>query len=176
MHFWQLFLFPFLPQIFVLVLFLLIPAWKPRGLNPLLLQLQEPGARSRGAQQASEHREQRSRCSDLGLASLSCSQPGRAIWLQGWQHRRLSQTQGAGARLGSAGHISAWGPKIPAASLCPRGNHSPSPPGASLPSATIAFQSLFPIPPSPSAGHVGSSRGPIGALVPTGAPASIGFD
>lgn len=64
-------------QIFVVVLFLLIPAWKPRGLNPLLLQPQEPGARSRGPQQASEHREQHLRCSNLGLASPSCSQPGR---------------------------------------------------------------------------------------------------
>lgn len=43
-----------------------------------MLQPQERGVRSRCAQQASEHREQRSRCSDLGLASPSCSQPGRA--------------------------------------------------------------------------------------------------
>uniref|UniRef100_U3J3A0 Potassium voltage-gated channel subfamily H member 6 n=1 Tax=Anas platyrhynchos platyrhynchos TaxID=8840 RepID=U3J3A0_ANAPP len=96
--------------------------------------------------------------SEFDGVAIDYGKPGRAIWLQGWQHRWLSQTQGAGARLGSAGHIPAWVPKIPAASLCPRGNHSPSPPGASLPSATIAFQSLFPIPPSPSAGHVGSSH------------------
>ena len=47
MLFWGLFLFSFLPQIFGVVCFLLIPAWKTTELDLILLLPQEPGARSR---------------------------------------------------------------------------------------------------------------------------------
>lgn len=110
MLFWGLLLFPYLPQIFLVVgcwVFLLIPAWKTTGFDPLLLQLREQAASSR---MHSRHREHKHlRCSHLGPAP---SQAGWEIQLREWEHCCNSQTQGIGAHLTSTGHTSVWGPHV----------------------------------------------------------------
>lgn len=58
MLFWGLFFYPFLPQIFGIVVFLFISAWKARGLNLFLLLPQELGARNRDEAQG--------RCPSIG--------------------------------------------------------------------------------------------------------------